>query len=91
MVAADAGVVACAVTGAFFGLVSVLVPWCVGARLAVAVPVGVAMAMAEELSACLALPLVLAIPPMTMISAARLPSTVSTLWRRGHEFRAGRG
>ncbi len=80
-------------TGAFFGLVSVLVPWCVGARLAVAVPVGVAMAMAmaEELSACLALPLVLAIPPMTMISAARLPSTVSTLWRRGHEFRAGRG
>jgi len=84
-------VVACAVTGVFFGLVFVLVAWRVGARLGIAVPVGVVMAMAEALSARLAFPLVLAIPPMTMISAARLPSMVSTVRRRGHEFRAGRG
>jgi hypothetical protein len=84
-VGAGAGVVVCTVTGAFFGRASVLVAWCVGARL------GVAVTMVEALSACLAFPLALAVPAMAMISAARLPSTVSTLWRRDHDFRAGRG
>jgi hypothetical protein len=88
VVAAGTGVVACTVTGTFFGLVFVLVAWCVGARLGVALTVGAAMA--EALSACLAFPLVLTIPPMTMISTARLPSTVITRRRRGHDFRAGR-
>lgn len=88
VVAAGTGVVACTVIGTFFGLVFVLVAWCVGARLGVAMPAGAAMA--EALSARLAFPLVLAIPPMTMISAARLPSTVSTWLRRGHDFGVGR-
>lgn len=61
-------------------------------RLSVAVRVGVGVATAEALSACVGFLPVLAIAPMTMISAARLPNAVRTVWRcsRGlHEGRRG--
>jgi hypothetical protein len=64
---------------ALVGTVPVLVAWCVGARLGVAVLVGVLLAAAETLPACLGFPVALPIAPMTMSSATRLPSTVSTL------------
>ena len=85
-----AGVDALAVTGVFFGLTLFFVLWCVGVRLGVAVWAGVVVATVEASLACLAFPApaALAIPPM-MTSAARLPSTVRTLWRRGHDVRAG--
>jgi hypothetical protein len=91
VVAAGGGVAACTVTGTFLGRISGLVAWCVGNRMGAAVLVGVVTAMLEALPACLAVPLVLAIPPMTMTSAARLPSTTGTLLRRGQDFRVGRG
>ena len=90
-VAARAGVVACAVTGVSCGLVFFFAAWCVGAGLGMAVWVSVAAATGEALPACRAFPplVALAIPPM-MISAARPPSTVRTLCRRGHNVRGGR-
>jgi hypothetical protein len=65
---------------ALVGTVPLLVAWCVGARLGVAVRVGVLLvAAAETLPAWLVFPVALPIAPMTMSSATRLPSTVSTL------------
>ena len=65
------------------------VAWCAGVRLGAAVWAGaVVVATVEASLAFLAFP-----PPATpamMISAARPPSMVRTLWRRGHDVRAGR-
>jgi hypothetical protein len=78
------------VTGVSCGLVFFFVAWCAGAGLGVPVWVSVAAATGEALPVCLAFPPVaLAIPPR-MISAARPPSTVRTLCRRGHNLRGGR-
>jgi hypothetical protein len=85
-------VVALAVTGDFFGLAFFFVLWCAGVRLGAVVRAGVVVATAVAASlACLAFPppAAEAMPPM-MTSAARLPSTVRTLWRRSHDVRAGR-
>ena len=87
-VAAGAGVVALAVTGVFFGFVFFFVAWCGGAWLGMAVWAGAVVATVEASLAFLAFP-----PPVTpamMISAARQPSMVRTLWRRSHDVRAGR-
>ena len=79
------------VTGVSCGLVFFFVAWCVGAGLGVAVWVSVAAATGEALPVCRVFPptAALAIPPM-MISAARAPSTVRTLCRRGHNGRGVR-
>ena len=74
IVATGAGAVV-ADTGAVVGTAFALTAWCVGVRLGVAVTVGAV----EALSACLAFPLTLAIPAMTMISAATLPRPAATL------------
>jgi hypothetical protein len=86
-VAVGAGTVAWTVTGVFLGFAFFFVAWCVGIWLAVAVWVDV-VATVEASPACLAFPPLVVLA--TMISATRPPSTVRTLWRRGHDGHAGR-